>query len=121
MTTDNQPAACPSIDVCNGYMPSPGLSAQAQTSHQGAIALDVQLAQIVEMPPPLADHHQKTSPIVMIALVGLQMLGEVVDSLGQQRHLGLGRARISGVVAVFGDDGRGVFHGNARRNPATPV
>jgi hypothetical protein len=37
----------------------------------------------------------------MVLLVDLQMLGEVIDTLSQQRNLDLGRTRIRGVRAKF--------------------
>ena len=46
----------------------------------------------------------------MILLVGLQMLGEMVDAFGQQRHLDLWGSCIGGMRAVFFYNSAGVVH-----------
>ncbi len=46
----------------------------------------------------------------MIALVGAKMLGEVVDPLGQQGNLHLGRPCVALVMAEFGNDLLGGLH-----------
>src|SRR5690606_34562646 len=50
------------------------------------------------------DHLQESPPRVMVLLVGLQVLGELVDPLGEDRDLHLGRARVGLVAAVAVDD-----------------
>jgi hypothetical protein len=57
--------------------------------------------EVPEQSPPLTDHHEQTSPAMMILVIGFQMLGEVVDTLSQQRYLDLGRTRVRGMRAVF--------------------
>src|SRR2546430_15712023 len=49
----------------------------------------------------------------MVLCVDLQVLREVVDPLGEQRHLHLRRAGVGLVEAVLGDRGRGVGHAAA--------
>jgi hypothetical protein len=51
--------------------------------------------------PTLSDHHEKTSPAVMILFVDLQVLGEVIDTLSQQRNLNLRRTGVRVVRAIF--------------------
>src|ERR1700682_1649203 len=51
--------------------------------------------QIIEQPPPLPDQLEQAAPRVVVFLVRFEMLGEVVDALGQERHLHLGGAGVS--------------------------
>jgi hypothetical protein len=46
----------------------------------------------------------------MILLVDLQMLGEVVDAFGQQRHLNLSGSSVIGACTVFFYNNLGVVH-----------
>ena len=46
--------------------------------------------QVVQQPAPAADHLQQAAPRVVVLLVRLQVLGEPVDPLGQDRDLHLG-------------------------------
>ena len=55
------------------------LAAQADLGDDGAVALDVVLADVVEEPPALADQHQQAAPAVVVLLVLLEVLVEVVD------------------------------------------
>jgi len=64
-----------------------------------------------EQAPAPAHEHQKPPPTVMVLLVDLQVLGEVVDALGEERDLHLGRTRVGGMRPILGDRGRLVGHG----------
>jgi len=66
--------------------------------------------EVPEQSPTLTYHHQQTSPAVMILLVDLQMLGEMIDAFGQQRHLDLWGSGIGGMSAVFFYNSLGVVH-----------
>jgi hypothetical protein len=66
--------------------------------------------EVPEQSPPLTDHHEQTSPAVMILVMGFQVLGEVVDALTQQGNLDLGRTRIRAVRAEFIYNCLSVFH-----------
>ena len=49
-------------------------------------------------------HHQQTTTAVVVLLVGLEVIGELVDARREERDLHLGRARV-GVVQLVGADG----------------
>jgi len=66
--------------------------------------------EVPKQSPTLTNHHQQASPAVMILLVDLQMLGEVIDAFGQQRHLDLWGSCIGGVCTVFFYNSLGVVH-----------
>ena len=72
----------------------------AQLFADGAIARDVLFDQIVEQTAALADHLEQTAAAVVVVLVDLEMLVEMVDALGQNGDLHLGRAGIGFVDTV---------------------
>ena len=86
------------------------LSSQTKTGDKAAIPLDILISEVLEKPSALANHHQQTSPTVMVLFVDLQMLGEVADALAEQRNLDLGRTRVRVVVPMFFDNRLRVFH-----------
>ena len=57
------------------------LAPESQARDQRPIPLDVFLPQVIEQPPALADHHQQTTPGVMVLGVGLEMLRQLFDAL----------------------------------------
>src|SRR5687768_16467001 len=93
-----------------GRSPRPASAPEAEADDQSPVPLDVVLLHVVEKAPPTDHQHQQTSPAVVVLLVGLQVLGEVVDALGEDRDLHLGRARVSLVKPVLADRGGLVGH-----------
>jgi hypothetical protein len=57
------------------------LSAQTQAIHYLMIAFNVCTLQVIEQTSSLRDHFQQAAPRVIVLLVGLEMLGKVVNSL----------------------------------------
>jgi len=86
------------------------LATQSQSCDQGPVTLHVLFLEVPKQSPPLTDHHEQTTPAVMILGMDLQVLGEMAYSLGQQRHLDLGRSRVGGMSAVFFYNSVGVVH-----------
>jgi len=66
--------------------------------------------EVPEQPPTFSDHHEQTSPAVMVLRVDLQMRGEVIDALSQQRNLDLGRTGVRVVRAIFIHNSLRVVH-----------
>ena len=83
---------------------------QAELRNQGAIALDVLLLQVSQKVAAAANHLQQAAAAVMIVLVGLQVLGEVVDARRQQRNLHLGGTGVRVMHTGGSDDILFVFH-----------
>src|SRR5437773_5960177 len=79
------------------------LPADAQLFDDRAIPLGVFLAQVVEQRAALADQHQQPAPRMMILRVLLEVLGQAVHPLGQERDLDFGRARVAFVRAELLD------------------
>ena len=71
------------------------LLSQTQLLNDLAVTLDVLLRQVAEEVLSVAYHLLKTSLGMEILGVLLQMLGEVVDALGEDRDLHLGRAGVA--------------------------
>ncbi len=86
------------------------LSPQPKTGDEAAIPLDILVPEVLEKSSALADHHQQSSPAVMVLFVDLQVLGEVGDALGEQCNLDLGRTRVRVVQPMFFDNRLRVFH-----------
>ena len=85
--------------ICHLHVES--LATQSQFCNQGPVTLHVLFLEVPKQSPTLSDHHEKTSPTVMILFVDLQMLGEVIDTLSQQRDLNLRRTGVRGMRAIF--------------------
>jgi hypothetical protein len=99
------------------------LLAEAERGHHVAVALEADALEVVEQAPPLRHEAQQAPPRVVVLDVGLEVLGEVDDPLGQQRDLDLGGAGVVLVRAELGDDlgllfgveGHGLSRASARR------
>jgi hypothetical protein len=76
------------------------LLAEAQFGDNGAIALDVLVVQVGQVPSSLSDHLEESPPGVVVMAMDLEVFGEPVDLLCKEGHLHFGRARISLVTAV---------------------
>src|SRR5438876_11677956 len=63
--------------------------AQAELFDQRPIALEVGALQVVQKAPPAAHEHEQPAPRVVVFALLAQVLGEMVDALGQQRDLHL--------------------------------
>ena len=59
------------------------LPAQTQAIHYLMIAFNVCTLQVVQQTSSLRDHFQQAAPRMIVLLVGLEMLGKVVNSLTQ--------------------------------------
>lgn len=68
-----------------------------------AVAFEVCALEIVEQTATPSDHLQQSTTAVMVLRVSAEVIGQVVDVLGENRNLNLGRARIGGVRAVLFD------------------
>src|SRR5947209_4925404 len=75
------------------------------------VPLGVLLAQVLDQTPPLADQHQQTASRMVVLGVLLEVLGQAVDPLGEERDLHLGRPRVSIVDAILLNEGFLLFDG----------
>src|SRR5712692_4490060 len=97
-----------------------------QPLDQIGVALRVFRLEVVEQPASAADQHQQATARVMIFRVGLEVLGEVVDALAENRNLYFGRTGVRVVrlvganqfgLAVFGQR-HGLFPSTSAPEPS---
>ena len=80
------------------------LLAKPQSSDCRAVPLDVLARQIRQQTSPLSHQLEKSSPGVEVVLVLPEVIGEPVDSLGEESNLNFGRTGIIRMRAKLGDD-----------------
>ena len=81
-----------------------GLLSQTKALDDRTVTIDVLLLQIAEEFLSLANHHVQTSSGVVVLGVCLQMLGELLDSGGQNRDLHLCGTGVAFVYSIISDD-----------------
>jgi hypothetical protein len=74
---------------------------KTKSRNQVLIAALVVGLQIIQESPPMIDHAQQSSTGVMILLVRAEVLGELVDSSGQQRNLDFRRTCVLRAATEF--------------------
>ena len=68
--------------------------AQLQFLRDRLIAVQICVLQVFEQAAALADHHQQPAARAVILFERLQMFGQMVNPLGQQRNLHIRRTRV---------------------------
>jgi hypothetical protein len=81
-----------------------GLLTQVQLADQCTVPLYVGLPQIIQKAPALANHQKQAAAAMVILLVDLEVLVQVVDTFGKQRHLHFGGTGVALVAAIGLDD-----------------
>jgi hypothetical protein len=99
-------------------IPWPGgaLSSQAQLLDDASVSLDVGLCQVIQQPSSLSYKHQKPPAGVVIFLVSLEVLGEVIDSLGEDGNLHFGGPGVPFLLPEILDDLFLFFLGHDKTN-----
>ena len=97
----NGPFAFPAQIKCGGPPAENGgadlrkiLVAQFQFLRDRLVTAQVRGLQVIEQAAALADHHQQPAARAVVLLVGLKMLGQMVDPLRQQRNLHICGTRV---------------------------
>src|SRR3546814_876940 len=93
------------------------LFAKTQIRDKFRVAARVFLFSIVKQAAALVDEQQKAMTAVVILVMTFEMLGQVRDALGQDRHLHLGRTRIAILAGMFLDEFLLALSGNRHRHP----
>src|SRR5215218_9000160 len=104
----NAPAGAGAFARSSRYQREPRsqlrLAAQTETLDELAVAVDVHVGEVAEQTTTLTDEEQQATTRVVVVLVLLQVLGEVLDSLREERDLDLGGSSVTGVRRVLFDD-----------------
>src|ERR1041385_819694 len=87
------------------------LAAKSQVLHHLSVAFDLGGFEVVQQSPALSDHAEQAATRRVVALVDFEVLGEVVDLLGEQGDLYLRRTGIALVRLEFLDDAQLLFLG----------
>ena len=82
----------------------PKLFTKTEFLYDRTVAFDILLLEVVEKVSSLTNHFVHTTAAVVVVVVVLQVLGEVVDSGGENRDLYFGRTGVFLVGLVSGDD-----------------
>ena len=95
----------------------PELPADAELVDNRPVPPRILILQIFQESPPLPDQHQQAPPRVVILRVGLEMLGQSVDALGEERDLHLGRSCVALVRLELLDQALLAVDSQRRRGP----
>src|SRR5437867_11499342 len=101
-------------------LPSP---ADSELVDERAVALGVLVLEVLEQPSALADQHQEATPRVVVLGVLLEVIGETVDPLRQERDLDLRRPGVALMDAELVDQALLLVDGQRHGEPppiATP-
>src|SRR5262245_8628889 len=71
------------------------LSADTELVDDRPVPPSILVLEIFQQAPPLPDQHQQAPPRVMILRVSLEMLGQSVDPLGEERDLDFRRTGVA--------------------------
>ncbi len=80
------------------------LSAQTESLNQGAVTLDVALLHVAEQATTLTHEHGQRASRGMVFVILLEVLSEVSNAIGEQRHLTFHRTRVLRILAVLLED-----------------
>ena len=69
-----------------------------------AVASDVSLCHVLQQTTTATDHQEQSTTRVVVMLVGLEVLGEIGDALGEHCHLSFRRSRVGLVQAVLAEN-----------------
>src|SRR5919202_5365644 len=78
--------------------------AKAELRDEGGVALAVGLAEIIQQGAALVDEHQEAAAGMVVLRVRLEMLGEVLDALGENGDLHLGGTGVALRLGVVFDN-----------------
>src|SRR5436190_12439898 len=93
-----KPRDFPGFPLTRAVSPS-----QTESPDDFLVSLRASAVQIGEQPSALTDHAEQPAATRVVVAGSLQMFGEVLDALGQERDLDLRRAGVLVITAVRRD------------------
>src|SRR5215208_6192804 len=91
------------------------LLAKSELRDEVGVALLVLAAEIIQQRTTLVHQHQKAAARMVVLRVRLEMLGQVLNSLREDRDLDLGRPGVLGRTLMFLDKRLLALRGNRHR------
>lgn len=82
-----------------------GLAAQPEAPDERSVPVYIPLVEVAQQPATLADELQQPAARVVVVLVLLQVRGQVLDALSEERHLYFRGACIAFVLGVLPNQG----------------
>ena len=92
------------------------LLSDVQLLDDRTVAFNVNLLEVAQQVSSVADHLGQAATAVVVVMVVLEVLGQIVDAVGQNGDLNLGRTCVTLVDRILLDDclfflsGHDVFH-----------
>src|SRR5208282_6618726 len=83
---------------------APPSAADAQTLDESLVALFVLLLDVIEKRAPLRHHFEQAAAGVVVLDMGLEVIGQIGDPLGENRNLHLGRPRVADLQSILIDE-----------------
>src|SRR3546814_1965362 len=80
------------------------------------MAVRILALEIIKQDAALVDQHQQAAARGIVLRVGLEMLGQIDDALGQDRDLDLGAAGVTLGAGIVGNDFGFTFSGHRHRS-----
>src|SRR3546814_17998826 len=81
-----------SSDVCSSDLGPSALLAKPQLRDKTGITRRIFTLEIIKQAAAIVDHHQKTTTRMIVLRMSLEMIGQVLDALGQDRDLDFRRS-----------------------------
>jgi hypothetical protein len=97
------------------------LFTQAQFADEAAIAIMITDGKILQQAVAISDHHQQTAAGRVVFLMRFQVFREMIDPLGQQRDLDIGRAGVAFMQMMFLNNLRFDFFSRHDSSPRPPA
>ena len=91
----------PKETLANPIFLPPGLFTEIERLDDCSVALDVDLLQVFQQRAALADQAQQCALGSEVVLVALEVFSKVVDTVGKQGNLALGRTRVGVGLSVL--------------------
>ena len=87
------------------------LLTDAEASDESGVAINVVSGKVIQKAAPLTDEDEKAASCTGVAMINLEVGGEVLDPLGKKGDLDFGGTGVLLVLAISLDDFGGLFFG----------
>ena len=88
---------------------------EAQFLDDLPVSVDIGTLQVVQETATTSDHLEESTPTMVVLLVEAEVIGQIVDPLGEQRDLNAGRSTVGLMRPIF-LDGRAFFESHVLKS-----